>query len=73
MSAITIMNEQPPSDYALFIDGYENIFLAEDINLWGPFTYTIVAFFDASSCEYVNRKGANMRTSAYSISYKRTN
>jgi len=33
MLAIIITNEQPPSDYALFIDGYENIFLAEDINL----------------------------------------
>jgi len=33
MSAIVIRNEQPPSDYALFIDGYENVFFAEDINL----------------------------------------
>lgn len=34
MSAIVIRTEeQPPSDYALFIDGYKNVFLAEDINL----------------------------------------
>lgn len=34
MSVIVIRNEeQSPSNYALFIDGYENAFLAEDINL----------------------------------------
>lgn len=32
--------------YILFVDGDDNVFFAENIDLRGPFAHAVVAFFD---------------------------